>query len=309
MSDAAISLRQLKVFLAVAQARNFSRAGEAVGLSQPAVSRAVHELERQLDLRLFDRTTREVVLTEAGQMLAQMLPRWLDELDNTLLELRHWASSRRGKVRVASAPTLSAALMPLCLALSAEREPGLEVVLLDRVQQDVLNSILSGEVDFGVVVEPDAQVARETQCETILHDPFVIVAPAGHCLVQRPPRWTDLAGQRLILLDYVSGSRRLIDAALQRHGVAGRIVQEVGHPTTGFELVRAGLGLSIMPGLAVPESGLPGLAAQPLTPRIERAIMLAHRRNRQPSPLAQCLWRIICECGAEVARRRRQWWG
>lgn len=309
MSDTAISLRQLKVFLAVAQARNFSRAGETVGLSQPAVSRAVHELERQLDLRLFDRTTREVVLTEAGQMLAQMLPRWLDELDNTLLELRHWASARRGKVRVASAPTLSAALMPLCLALSAEREPGLEVVLLDRVQQEVLSSILSGEVDFGVVVEPDAQVARETECETILHDPFVIVAPAGHPLVRQPARWTDLSDQQLILLDYVSGSRRLIDAALQRHGVASRIVQEVGHPTTGFELVRAGLGVSIMPGLAIPESGLPGLAAQPLIPRIERAIMLAHRRNRQPSPLAQCLWRLIREGGAEVARRHQRWWG
>src|SRR5690606_19239004 len=166
---------QLKVFMALEQTRNFRQAGELIGLSQPAVSRSVSELERQLELRLFDRTTREVVLTEAGQMLAQRLPRWMDELDNTPLELRHWARARRGKVRVASAPTLSASLMPLCLAECAEREPGLEILLLDRTQQDVFESIVTGEVDFGVIVEPETSQLGSVRHETILRDPFVVV--------------------------------------------------------------------------------------------------------------------------------------
>src|SRR5690606_30216326 len=131
-------------------------AGEAIGLSQPAVSRAIHEIEQQLDLRLFDRSTREVVLTAGGELLAQRLPRQIDELETTLSDVHRWAHARRGKVRVASAPTLSAALMPACLARCAVEEPGLEVLLLDRIQRDVLDSVLAGEVDFGVIVEPDS---------------------------------------------------------------------------------------------------------------------------------------------------------
>ncbi len=305
-----ITLRQLKVFLAVENTRNFHRAGERIGLSQPAVSRSVRELERQLDLRLFDRTTREVVLTEAGELLAQRLPRWIDELDNTLLELHHWASNRRGKVRVASAPTLSASLMPTCLAECARREPGLEILLLDRIQQDVLGSVLAGEVDLGVVVELDTAGRRDVQGEVILQDPFVVVAPPDHAFWSdaRAPRWQALAGQPLILLDYASGSRRLIDRALEQHGVHAAVVQQVGHATTGFEMVRAGLGISVMPGMAVPDSGLPGLRARPLLPRVQRNILLVHRRNRLPSPLAQVVWALIANCAGEVSERRQALW-
>ena len=111
-----IDLNLLLVFDRMLAEKRVSAVAETLGLSQPAVSRSVRELERQLDLRLFHRSTREVVLTEAGQRLAQRLPRWIDELDNMLLELHHWANNRRGKVRVAAAPTLAAALMPACLA-------------------------------------------------------------------------------------------------------------------------------------------------------------------------------------------------
>ncbi len=305
-----VSFRQIRVFLAVAQERNFSRAGSRIGLSQPAVSRAVHELEDELGIRLFDRTTREVVLTEAGAMLAQRLPQWVDELDNMLMELRNWAGMRRGKVRVASSPTLSAMLMPLCLAECAEREPGMEILLLDRVQSDVLASVLSGEVDFGVVVEPCADRLRDLDGETILTDPFVLVAPPGSEVWrdERELPWEALSGQALVLLDQASGSRRLIDEALRRHGITHRVVQQVGHATAAFEMVRAGLGTSIMPGLAIPETGLPGLEVRRLSPPLTRRIMLVHRKNRAPAPLAQYLWEIIKRCAVGMMARRDTFW-
>ena len=93
-----VTLRQLRVFRAVALERNFSRAGDSVGLTQPAVSRSVGELESQLGLKLLDRTTREVALTEAGQSLAARLDRLLDELDQTLQDVGGMAQARRGKV-------------------------------------------------------------------------------------------------------------------------------------------------------------------------------------------------------------------
>ena len=93
------SLRQLRVFVTVAHARSFSRAGEIIGLSQSAVSHSVKELELQTGVRLLDRTTREVVLTEAGQQLALRLERLLDELNSTLRDVGRLGQQLSGTVR------------------------------------------------------------------------------------------------------------------------------------------------------------------------------------------------------------------
>ena len=287
-----VTLRQLRVFRAVALERNFSRAGDHVGLTQPAVSRSVGELESQLGLKLIDRTTREVALTEAGQSLAARLDRLLDELDQTLQDVGGMAQARRGKVRVASSPTLSANLMPACIAALAQAEPDIQLVLLDRIQQDVLGSVHAGEVDFGVVIEPSA--TDDLHCESIMRDPFVLVAPVGHPLTRSGAvPWQALDGQALVLLDHASGSRRLIDAALAQHGAHCTVAQEVGHPTTVFRMVEAGIGISVMPALALPPQELGRLAISALTPTVERDIVLVHRRNRAPSPLAQRVWALV----------------
>ena len=312
-----ISLKQLQVFRAVAAERNFSRAGELIGLTQPAVSRSITELENQINLRLLDRTTRDVQLTQAGHILAQRLPRWMDELENTLNELHSWASNRTGKVRIASSPTLSAALMPHCLAYCAKHEPGLQVILLDRIQQDVLNTIMSGEVDFGLIVEPSLAVLRELHCETLLQDPFVMVCPPDHPLAkppvsealkptQQPIQWQALNNEQLILLDQGSGSRRLIDNMLAELGIRHQVVQQVGHVTTGFEMVRAGLGINIVPSLAIPETGLPGLAVVWPTPVQHRRIMLARQKNKTLAPLAEALWTMV-RASTEETLKRRGW--
>jgi DNA-binding transcriptional LysR family regulator len=293
-----VTLRQLRVFQAVAEGRNFSRAGGQVGLTQPAVSRSIVELEAQLGLKLLDRTTREVVLTEAGQSLALRLDRVLDELDQTLAEIHGMAGARRGKVRVASSPTLSANLMPACIAECARRDPDIELVLLDRIQQDVLDSVRAGEVDFGVVVEPTA--ADDLHCEAILDDPFCLVMPPSHRLAGKTSvRWSMLEGEPLVLLDHASGSRRLIDEALVLHGVHCEVRQQVGHPTTAFRMAEQGIGISVMPALAMPPMGLPALVVRPLLPKVKRSIMLVHRRNRAPAPLAQRVWALVREVALE----------
>jgi len=293
-----ISLQQLRVFQAVAAERNFSRAGDRVGLTQPAVSRATTELESQLGLRLFDRTTREVAPTEAGRLLAAHLERILEELDNALLDVQGLAGQRRGRVRVASSPTLSASLMPACIA--AAGADGTEIVLLDRIQQDALDSVRSGLVDFGVVVDP-ADPA-DLFCEPVMREPFCLVCPAGHALagIGAVP-WSALAAHPLVLLDQASGSRRLIDEALARQGVSPQVVQQLGHPTTVFRMVESGIGVAVLPALALAAYRAPGLVARRLSPRIDRYIMLVHRRHRSLSPLAQAVWRQVAERAAGMA--------
>ena len=296
-----ITLRQLRVFLAVAQQQNFSRAGEAVGLTQPAVSRSITDLEQQLGVQLLHRSTRDVELSDAGRLLQGRATRVLDELDAALLEVRGLATQRHGRVRVASSPTLSAHLMPECIARCARQHPGLQLQLLDRIQQGALDSVRAGDVDFGVVIDPTEP--EDLHCEAILSEPFCLVCPADHALAQRPEvHWRELVGHPLVLLDHASGSRRLIDRVLEQHAPDCQVVQQVGHTTTIFAMVQAGLGIAVVPRLAVAQSGMEsaGLVHRRLLPVVERQIMLVHRRHRRLAPVVQLVWDLV----RDVARAR-----
>jgi len=167
------SLRQLRVFVTVAQAKSFSRAGEIIGLSQSAVSHSVKELEQQTGVRLLDRTTREVILTEAGQQLAARLERILDELSSTLRDVGRVGQQLSGTVRVAASQTISAHLIPRCIAFSNQQYPDIDFVLHDRPQQWVLESIRQGEVDFGIVIDPGP--VSDLECEEVLSEPFLLL--------------------------------------------------------------------------------------------------------------------------------------
>lgn len=292
-----ISLRQLRVFLAVARQRHFRRAAEHMHLSQPAVSRHVAELEAELGVRLFDRSTREVVPTEAGRYLESAIERVLDELEGVLEHVHSEGERKRGKIRIASVPTLSASLMPLCIAVCAREYPELTIQLHDQAQTLVLDSVRGGEVDFGIAIEPPE--AGEFDSEVIMHDPFCLACHPHHPLARhKTVSWKKLQGQPLVLLDYSSGSRRLIDLLLQKHGVEAHVVQQTGHPHTAFRMVEAGLGVTVTPMLSSPPATL---AVRPLTPTERRAVTLIHRRQRSLSPLAALVWNRLRELTSKGA--------
>lgn len=286
------SLRQLRVLVTVAQARSFSRAGEIIGLSQSAVSHSVKELETQTGVKLLDRTTREVVLTEAGQQLATRLERLLDELNSTLRDVGRLGQQLSGTVRVAASQTISAHLIPQCIAESNHRYPDIDFVLHDRPQQWVLESIRQGEVDFGIVIDPGA--VSDLECEVVLSEPFLLLCRDDDPLASLPQvTWQALQGANLVLQDYASGSRPLIDAALAAQGVKATIVQEIGHPATLFPMVEAGIGISVLPALALPLPQGSRLTVKRFLPCIERQLMLVRRKNRSLSGAAHACWDVV----------------
>ena len=263
------SLKQLRVFVAVARHGSFSRAGEAIGLTQSAVSHSVKELEAEVGVRLLDRTTREVVLTDAGLRLANRVERLLDELQAALLDARSFGVQRSGTVRVATSQTISAHLMPQCIAAGEREYPEIRIMLRDQAQQQVLHSVRNAEVDFGIVVDPVQAV--DLECEAVLHEPFLLLCRDDHPFAaQQEVRWSALNGCRLVLQDYASGSRPLIDSALRQQGVEAQVVQEIGHPATLFPMVAEGIGISIFPALALPLPEGGRLRVRRLVPEINR---------------------------------------
>jgi DNA-binding transcriptional LysR family regulator len=294
-----VTLRQLRVFIEVARLQSFSRAGDEIGLTQSAVSRCVRELEGEIGLKLIDRTTREVQLTDVGGNLVSSVSRLLTDLDDALREIREIGEQRRGRVVVAASPTVACRLMPRVVASCGRQFPYVTLGLRDDVQSDVVRKVKSGEVDFGVIIGPFS--ADDLLSETLMTDSFCIVSRDDHPLAaQRQVAWTDLEGQQLVMLDSASGSRPIIDAVMQEYGVSATVVQELGHSATVFGLVEAGVGVSVLPWLALPLPAGAALVARPLVPRAERTVELVRRRDRSLSPAAEAVWGLIRQLPARA---------
>jgi DNA-binding transcriptional LysR family regulator len=218
--------------------------------------------------------------------------RLLTDLDEALREVRDLSQQRRGRVIVAASPTVACRLMPRVIASCMQQFPLIALSLRDDVQSDVLRKVKSGEVDFGVVIGPFS--SDELHGEPVMTDSFCLVARRNHPLGREAAvPWEALAGERLVMLDYASGSRPIIDAVMQEHDVEAHVVQELGHSATVFGLVEAGVGVSVLPWLALPLPADSSLVALPLEPRAERTVELVRRRDRSLSPAAESVWSLI----------------
>jgi len=287
-----VTLRQLRVFIEVSRQQSFSRAGERIGLTQSAVSRCIRELEAELGLKLIDRTTREVQLTDVGISLGASVTRLLTDLDSALHEIRELGEQRRGRVIVVAAPTVASRLMPRCVARCDVDYPFITLVLRDLVQADVLRQVRSGEADFGVIIGPLEM--DDLLIEPVMTDAFCLVCRHDHRLaVADQVDWRALNGERLLMLDHTSGSRAVIDRVLLEQGVSVEVTQELGHSATVFGMIEAGLGASILPTLSLPLPADSSLVMRPLVPRAERTVALVRRRERSLSPAAEAVWQLI----------------
>ncbi|WP_438393297.1 LysR family transcriptional regulator [Caballeronia sp. DA-9] len=294
-----VTLRQLRVFIEVAKLQSFSRAGDEIGLTQSAVSRCVRELEAELGLKLVDRTTREVQLTDVGTNLVGSVSRLMLDLDEALREIRDLGQQKRGRVIVAASPTVACRLMPPVISACMSEFPLISLGLRDDLQADVIRKVKSGEVDFGVAIGPVAH--DDLHGEVVTTDSFCAVVRRDHAFASaREVQWKALSGERLVMLDHASGSRPIIDAVLRDQGVLADVVQELGHSATVFGLVEAGVGISVLPWLALPLPADSSLVALPLVPRIERTVELVRRRDRSLSPAAESVWALIARLPRRV---------
>lgn len=300
-----VSLQQLKVFVAVARERSFTRAAREFGLTQSAVSRCVRDLEEAIDLKLFDRTTRQVELTLAGSGFERRIGRLLDEIEMALNEGRDANQAHSGVVLVASNPALSSGWMPAAFARCAAAFPSLALQLRDLPQAAVLQAVEQGEADFGVIAEamPFASVNLEVQ--PLAAAPLCAVLPSHHPLaLQGALRWDELAREPLITLNGDAGCRGVVMRALQGLRPEGRPVQELAHAEGVARMAQLGMGIGILPissdgarathGDAAAACHWPvpagPLVARMLHPVVMVSTMLVRRRNRSLRPCAQVAW-------------------
>ncbi|KAA2211208.1 LysR family transcriptional regulator [Teichococcus oryzae] len=289
----AIDLDQLRTFVAVAEAQSLTRATDTLHLSLPAVSRRLSALEEELGVALLTRSTRRVALTQTGREFLPRARRLLDELEESLLGIRETAARRRGLVTIACIPTAAYYFLPATLANFARRFPHIRVRVIDLSADGVIDAVATGGAEFGIGMEGAAH--PEVEFRLLRHDPFVLACRRDHPLAKkRGLKWADLHNETLVGVSRRSGNRLILDRALLPRGIQPSWRYETEHLSTSLGLVEAGLGVAVVPRLALPRDPHPVLVARPLTdPRIDRATGVVLRHGAVPAPAAQALLDLL----------------
>ncbi|MDJ0387638.1 LysR family transcriptional regulator [Roseomonas sp. E05] len=272
------TLRQLRTFLAVVDEGSVSLAARALGLTQPAASQQLRELERNLGVRLLDRAAGRSLPTAAGAAFAAPARRAVAAAEEAVAAALAHREGHAGRVRVGTGATACIHLLPPLLATLKQRLPALEVVVVTGNSDDMVRRLEEGALDCALVTLPLAH-NRALQVTPLLDDPLVALLPeamAGPGRAIRPP---ELAALPLILYEAGGRTRRLIDAWFERAGLSPRPAMELGSVEAIKGLVSSGLGASVLPLLAAGQA-VPGTVVRPLEPALERKLGLVLRREK-----------------------------
>ncbi len=190
-------------------------------------------------------------------------------------------------------PTAAQRLMPPAITECAARHPQVRIRLHDGAATEVVRRVASGEAELGLCSLP--MPIQELLAEPLFDDAFVLVMRRDHPLARRRQvGWRDLAGEPLVMLDNSSGSRRVVEQALEQAGAEARVVLELVQPASVAAMVAAGIGLAAMPRLAAPLPYDPVLVARPLVePGATRRIVLLRRPDRSLSPAADAVRHVL----------------
>jgi DNA-binding transcriptional LysR family regulator len=311
------TLRQMRAFVALAKTGNFTLAAQYMHVTQSALSGLIKELEQTLGVRVVDRNTRRIALTETGNELYPLFSQMIDDLDRALANIADQAQLRKGIVRVAVPQLMACTLLPQVIAAWRTRYPDIGISLSDSPVEAVTTRVLSGETDFGIGPERDG--APQLEARELMEMPFEAVVPTDHPLAKHSRLgWSDLAAHPLITLRGQFTERLLADMgrgagkedgasdhkrsakrdtrADSLRDVALRPAHEVTYMTTALAMVASGLGVTVCMPYAAPLVRLYGLRMLPLdAPVLTRRFFVYTREQRSLSPAAAAFIAFLYE--------------
>ena len=284
----AISLRQLRFFTALAESANFSRAAERMTVSQPALSAAIRQIEEHIGLRLFDRSTHHVALTEAGAAFLPHARRLLTTADNAFVDMSDAASRGKSVVRIGVIPSVVPAAAEAIARLGRER-PDICFHLCDGKNDSLMADLRSGALD--IVVGVLGRIEDDVEATLITEDEMMLAAPVDHPLATRSElAWSALEGDEIV--HFTGGSiGELSSAALRQNNLSPSQRFRVDQVGSLFGLVGAGVALGVIPRLYARGYETDKIRLIPLTaPTIRRKLMLFQRiKLAQEHPVASAL--------------------
>ena len=296
-----MKLDAFHVFLRVADYEHVTRAAEDLTLTQPAVSRTIHSLEQEAGLPLFERQGRRIALTAAGRIMqtyARRIVALERELEESLASLR---DIETGEVTLSASKTTGVYLLPPMIARFRTLHPHITLSLSINNSHDVTEQVLGWQVDIGLVEGDIAALSPELAVEVIATDELVLVIAPTH-------RWSSLkavtpkmlGANELLLRERGSGTREVIERALQQQGVQVTPLLTVPENETIKQLVMRGMGAAILPALVVQREvvALDLLRVPVVGLDLHREFSLVRRRDKQLSRAANAFCNLLRQTGA-----------
>lgn len=286
-----LNLHLLRIYVAVLEQGSFTKAAEILTMSQSAVSRAVQELERQLGTTLLERRARGVAPTMAGTILGEHARRIFTNERLAIEALNELRGLQRGRLAIGASSTIGIYLLPPLLGNYHRRYPGIELFLDIGNTQQIIERLLSYQIDVAYVEGP-VTANEDLQVVPWRSDEMVVIASPDHPLTRRVTlACSDLQDAPFIMREPGSGTRKVMEQALAAHNVTVRPVMELGSTEAVKQAVSAGLGLSMVSRFAIQSEliagklrvlNIPGLNIQRQLSRV--------RLHDRPQSLALEAW-------------------
>ena len=273
-----MELDLFKSFVAVAEARSFSRAARAMHSTQPTLSRQIARLENELGTQLFERYGRHVECTAAGQLLLPLAQAIITRTDEAISLIREQAGTGPSTVRFGAVGNVMALLLTPVLVSFLAAYPRVSVELIEKDDAQLEEAVVSGELDCAVMT-PWGSTRAATQ--RLLTEEILLVVSRDHPLAkQQSVTLSMLAGESILLPRSTMNASNIVADALRRAGVEPRFSYRANYPELTKAFVRKGLGVAPMPKMLVAPETLEGLVAIPFQQPLFRDLSLIYPRDR-----------------------------
>jgi DNA-binding transcriptional LysR family regulator len=259
-----------------------TRAAETLGVTQPALSSMLRKLEDEVGAPLLHRTGKGVELTEAGRVFLRHAEQSLREAGEARAAVRELLGLERGSIRLGSGATAIAYLVPRAVSRFRAKHPGVRFFVREAGSGVIAQSVLSGELDLGIVTLPlKAAGAGDLLVTPWVEDELRLIAPPGSKLAARRSfRWSELKDESVVGFEAGSAVREMIDRAAQASGITPNVVMELRSIECIKQMVEAGIGVGFVSRFALGRGE--GLACR--EGRLSRQLAIVRRRDRVPSP-------------------------
>jgi LysR family transcriptional regulator, hydrogen peroxide-inducible genes activator len=243
----AMEIDQLRYFLKVAERQNFTRAGEELAISQPALSRAIAKLEKEIGQPILERQTRKVTLTDAGRLLLTRAEQIVSLVDDTLAEITDDGES--GNVRVGAIPTIAPFFLPAILRDFRDQHPRATVLVYEETTDKLLLRCNHGEIDVAVLAAPIER--QHLEVEPLFEEELLLVMSAdNHLSEKKQIAVADIQGHAFVLLDETHCLSDTIISFCRQRSFQPVTIEHTSQLATVEELVALGHGVSLIPQMA-----------------------------------------------------------
>jgi len=282
-----IKYRQLKAFSLAAQLGSFAKAAAVLCITQPSFSTQIRELENDLGMSLFERTTRSCRLTIAGQaFLNEMLP-ILHDMEMAYGRACETGAGRQGQLLLSALPSLSFGLLTEVFSTFHQQYPGIRIMMREELNMPLIETVKRGDVEIGV--GSDLTGDPEVGFMPLFFDQLMVVAPREHAIFKKPMRWSSVEGHPLIMLAMGSAER-----ALQQNRPDVSPAFEVTFMSTAVSMVRHGMGVTILPSSALKGVNMDGLRAAVISGRdCQRTVGILFRKRASLSNAAKAFIKLL----------------